>query len=154
MLDAPVPIFEDEDEDELKSRFVEMSVAFPNHMPIAITHEIFKNLRDPEMRANQAAIQWSRSLEILERIRQAKLNGGKEPKTLTKVELQNKILACVEDESISYSEKKARIDGYMSIAKLNGWEMRPADTGDDDKGRGHFPKIEYHIHPTQQAAAA
>jgi hypothetical protein len=143
--ETPVPIFEDEDEDALISKFVEMSAAYPNYSPMTIANHVFANLKDPTLRANQAAVQWSGRLDILERIRIAKLNGCREPKPLTQADLQAKYLALAEDDGLTSNEKKARKDIYDSIMRLNGWEKKAADAGDDDKNKRHFPQIVFAV---------
>jgi hypothetical protein len=151
MWDTPVPIFEDEDEDELIARFVELSARYPNREPFEICGVIFKNLRDPGMRANQAAMVWSKDLDILERIRQARLNGFDENAITSKEQLQKKINATIEDVTIGAQEKKVRIDGYMAIAKINGWAEGEAG---DEAGLGRRPIIvNYALDPRSQNAA-
>jgi hypothetical protein len=74
---APV-IFEDEDEEKLKADFVAYSARYPNFEPFEVGAYVFRNQRDAEMRAQQAVMIWLKDLEVQERIRLAKLNGGKE----------------------------------------------------------------------------
>ncbi len=149
--DTPVPIFEDEDEDELVARFVELSAAHSNEPPIAITNYIFEKLRDPIARANQAALRWSTNLSIRERIRQAKNNGGKELKKITKDELQAKILATTEDETLHHLEKRVRLQGYMNYAQTEGWVMKENDGEDNEGKKQHFPQIVFAV--AEQRAA-
>lgn len=145
MWTAPVPIFEDEDEAELIASFVKMSALYPTYSAYEITRHIFKDMRDPELRASQAALQWSNDLEILERIRQARLNGGAETLALTKELLEQRILTTVEDTTIGYQEKKTRIEGYMAVAELNGWKIKAIEKKTEDKTR-RFPQIVHAIY--------
>lgn len=145
-VSTPVPIFEDEDEAELIKAFVELSARYPNYPAFAIAQHIFKDLRDPVLRANQAALQWSEDLAIKERIRQAKLNGNREPEVLTKEALQAKIFATIEDETIGYSEKKVRIEGYMAIAELHGWKVKAVEKRNEDVTR-RFPVVRMSVYP-------
>lgn len=153
MWTAPVPIFEDEDEAELITRFVEMSARFPKYGPIEICRHIFKDLRDPEMRAGQAAMNWSKDIEILDRIDKAKLNGGLEEKpALTKAQLQAKILATTENPNLTPQEKKVMIEGYTSYAANEGWVVKAVEKKTEDKTR-RFPVIQHRIYPKDDAEA-
>jgi hypothetical protein len=145
MWSEPVPFFEDEDEEAIISNFVEMVARYPNYSVLDITRHIFKDLREPELRAGQAALAWSKDLGIKERIRLAKLNGGKEAEQLTKEALQQRIISTIEDETISYQEKKARIEGYMAIAEINGWKIKAIEKKTEDKTR-RFPQIVHSIY--------
>lgn len=148
MWEAPVPIFEDEDEDKLIDEFVRLSALYPEYPPAAITDEIFKNLRDPYPRANQAAMAWSTDLGIKERIRQAVVNGTYKQKEadLTLDDVKAKVLATIENDGLTYNEKKVRIDGYRTYA-----EIAKLIDSDDEKGRGHFPTIIFKAHPGSTA---
>lgn len=130
MWEAAVPIFDDEDENELISEFVRLSALYPKKQATEITAYIFKNLRDPFPRANQAAMRWAEDLEISERIRKAKLNGGTEPEPIDDKEtMLRKIEAWYNDEDakladrIKAAELHAKIAGHIDgddedVAKL------------------------------------
>jgi hypothetical protein len=150
MWDTPVPIFDDEDEDEFISRFVELSAQYGDKFPApAITWEIFKNRRDPEMRSNQAAMVWSRDLSILERIRVAKLNGGVEPKPVdTREQKLRKLEAIYNNEEMPVRE---RIKAIELHAKITG----ELDDGDDDGNDGRRPIVmNFGIDPRSRVADA
>jgi hypothetical protein len=131
MWDTPVPIFEDEDEDKLIGEFVRLSALYPQYEPFQITAEVFKGLKDPTMRANQAAMIWSKDLSILERIRQARLAGPADQTIQNKEQLEARIKATIEDTTLHSQEKKVRIEGYMNFAKLKGWV--DSDSGDEKR---------------------
>jgi len=143
---SPVPIFEDENEAELIKAFVEMSARYPQYPSFAICQHIFRDLRDPGLRANQAALQWSQDLVILERIRQAKLNGNREVEALTKEALQAKIFTTIEDETLGSQEKKVRLEGYMNIAELHGWKIKAVEKKSEDVTR-RFPVVRMQVYP-------
>lgn len=82
MWTAPVPFFEDEDEQAIIGEFVKLCALYPNENQLVIARHIFKDLRDPELRAGQAWQQWSNDFSIKVRIDKAKLNGGVEPKEI------------------------------------------------------------------------
>lgn len=149
MWSAPVPMFEEDNEAELIASFVRMSALYPAYSAYEICRHIFKDLRDPELRSNQAALQWSKDLEILERIRQARLNGGTEVSSqLSKEVLEQRILATIEDTTIGYQEKKARIEGYMAVAELNGWKIKAIEKKTQDETR-RFPQIIHAVYADQ-----
>lgn len=147
MWTAPVPFFEDEDEEAIVGDFVTMSARYPKYSAFDICQHIFKDLRDPEMRANQAALQWSKDLTILERIRQARLNGGFEQSAkLTKEQLQAKILSVTEDDNLTTQEKKIRLEGYMAYAETEGWKVKAVEKKTEDRTR-RFPQLIQGIYP-------
>lgn len=149
--ETPVPIFEDEDEDELIGEFIRLSALYPQYEPFQVCQVIFKNRRDPIMRANQAAMVWSKDLEILERIRQARLNGPTdEAQIQTKEQLQTRINSVIEDNTINSQEKKVRIEGYMAIAKLKGW----AEGAEDDTKKGRAVIMNFGVDPRSLPATA
>lgn len=146
-LAAPVPIFEDEDEQALIGEFVKLSARYPDRNPYEICEHIFKNLRDPWLRSQQAALQWSKDLEILERIRQAKINGGTEAANSDpKKAWQAEVYAVINDERIGPQEKKARLDGLKLIGESNSWVTKSVQKQVDDKRR-HFPQVVFALSP-------
>lgn len=125
MFGNPVVFFSDESEPAIIAEFVRFSALYPKHTAYDVAFHVFRNLREPESRATQAALLWSRDLAILERIRLARANGGNEPTPLTVEELQKKILEITEDNTVAAKDKSVMIEGYMAIARLNGWEKKP-----------------------------
>ncbi len=146
MWNAAVTLFDDENEEALIERFVELSAAWPNEDPISICRFIFETMKDPELRAGQAAIVWSNSLAIKERIRQLRLNGKPDAETVTKENLQAKILAATEDDGLSHHDKKAKIEGYMAYAQLNGWVVKAIEKKTENLNP-RFPQVIAHIYP-------
>lgn len=121
--DAPVPIFEDEDENALISKFVELMAAhYPNYTIFEIADEVFKGLRDPGMRSQQAALIWFKEINIKERIKAAKRNGNKEFKELTKNEWLAELLSVTRDDNLSSQDKKVRLEGLKIYGESqHGW---------------------------------
>lgn len=147
-LAAPVPIFEDEDEQALIGLFVQYSARYPDRNPYEICAHIFKDLRDPFPRSDQAASQWSKDLEILERIRQAKINGGTEQvESDPKKAWQAEVYAIINDPNLGPQEKKARLDGMKLIGESNAWVTKSVDKTSTDKTR-HFPQVVFALHPS------
>lgn len=124
--ETPVPIFEDEDEDQLVNEFVRLSALFPHRDIYEITTHIFKNLREPT-RALQAATIWSRDIEILDRIETVKREGfNKEPIDTREVKLR-KLEAIYNDPD---TPVKNKIDAMKLHAEIQG-EIKKATEGED-----------------------
>lgn len=134
-------IFEDEDEEALKSEFVRLSALYPNRDKFEIASYLFRNQVDPELRSQQAAMIWAQDLDILERIRLTQLNGGKEPEAWTKERIQKRIQATIEDETINYHEKKVRIEGYMALAQTEGLVVKSVEKKVDKNVNGPARQI-------------
>lgn len=135
--------FDDENEDELKARYIELRALHPDEEPGNIAAYVFKYLKDPQLRALQAAASWEQDLEVRERIRYAKANGGKEPEEWTKEKVVACIAATILDSTLSHHEKKVRNEGYMQIAALNGWVIKAIDKTIDNKRSPQIRPIVY-----------
>lgn len=133
--EAPVPIFEDEDEAALISEFVKFSAAYPKHNVFQICAHVFRDKREPT-RANQAAMVWPNDLAILERIRIARLNGGKEPSAPETKEDKLKKLEAMYD--CGDYDIKDRIAAMRLHSELQGEIVKAIDkkvTGDNQPRR-------------------
>lgn len=112
---APV-IFEDEDEERLIADFVTYSARYPDRDPFEIAAYVFRNQRDNELRANQAAMIWSKDLPIQERIRTARLNGGAEPSPVESKESKlKKLEAIYNDDSIKTADRLKAMELHAQI---------------------------------------
>lgn len=112
---APV-IFEDEDEERLIADFVTYSARYPERDPFEIAAYVFRNQRDNELRANQAAMIWSKDLPILERIRTARLNGGAEPSAVESKESKlKKLEAIYNDDGIKTADRLKAMELHAQI---------------------------------------
>lgn len=139
MWTAPVPIFEEEDEESLIADFVKMSALYPKYSVFEICQHIFKDLREPDLRANQAALQWSKDLAILERIRQARLNGGVEVLPIDSKENKlKKLEAIYNDPETGIKDKLAALRLH---AEIQGEIVKAIDKKVDDGRRAHFPQV-------------
>ena len=130
MWETPVPIFEDEDEDQLISEFVRLSALYPTYSAYEVAQVVFKGLKDPIMRANQAAMQWSSDLTIKERIRKAALVGANQQEIDSKETKLRKLEAIYNDPNIKAAD---RIKALELHAKISG---DIDGDGDDDKKAG------------------
>ena len=152
MWDTPVPIFEDEDEAALISQFVELSARYPDREPFEITGHIFKKLREPTLRSGQAAMIWSKDLDIIERIRHARLNGGSEPNPIDDKDTKlRKLEAIYNNEEVAVS---ARLKALELHAEMQGEIKKPAESGDENKDKARVPIVmNFGIDPRSQHAA-
>lgn len=110
-------IFDDEDEDKLKADFIRLCALYPNQDILEISSYVFRNQRDPSLRSEQAATIWLKDLDVLERIRIAKLNGGAEPSPIpTKEARMRQLQKLFEDVNTPAREK---IAAARLIAEMN-----------------------------------
>ncbi len=138
--ETPLPIFEDEDENALTSKFVELVAAHPTFSPMAITAHIFKDLKDPVARSGQAAFDWMQRLDILERIRLAKLNGNKEALPIeTKEGKLRKLEAIYNNEDNALRE---RLNAIRLHAEIQGEIVKAIDKKITD---ANTPRRHLHI---------
>lgn len=135
-------IIEEDGEDEaaMIAEFVKLSAAHPEVKAEEITEYIFKNLRDPGLRSIQAAMVWTRDLEIKERIRQAKRQGVDAANELTLEQWEAEVLAITRDVTMAANDKKAALEGYMNIASVKGWVRKAIDKTVTDN-RQPFPQF-------------
>lgn len=141
IADTPLIFFEDEDEEAVKSAFVEAWARYPTYSPFEIAAYIFKNMRDPVSRGNQAAMEWSTDLEVKERVRKARENGGSEPVPVDpKVAWQNEIQSVYRDDNMPSQEKKVRLEGLKLFGESNGWIIKAIDKKTEDLTR-HWPQV-------------
>jgi hypothetical protein len=150
MFANPVLIFEDEDEAALKSRFVEVAAKFPEHTMVDVAVHVFRNLRDPLLRAQDAAVKWGNDLEIKERIRQARILGAEEGEPLLSRPQRIKAL---EQIALNHNlEAKDRIAAFRLIAEQNGEVIKAVDKKVEKKPM-QLPTIVHRIHPSQLASS-
>jgi hypothetical protein len=138
MWSQPVTIFEDEDEDALKGEFIRLSALHPTRTPDEIATYVFRNQRDPGLRSAQAAMVWLKDIDVLERIRQARLNGGVEPGGIhTLEEKLRKLQVLYEDES---QDLKDRLAAMRLHAEMSGQIVKAIDKKVDNGAKAKaFP---------------
>jgi hypothetical protein len=140
MWTAPVLLFDDEDEEALKAEFVRLSALYPNYPAGDIAKVVFKDLRDPILRSQQAAEAWSSDLDVKERIRAARLNGGTEPKAiLTKEDHIRKLQVIADDET---QPLKERLAAHRLIAEMQGHVVKAVEKKTEDLTK-RLPTIVY-----------
>ena len=120
----PLFFFENEDEETLKEEFVRFTVRYPGHTPYQIAQHLFKDLKEPELRAGQASNLWSIDLDIQERIRKYKLFGI--PQDLPTREEHLAFLARkLADNSVPEKEKTVY---SKQFADIQGWVVKENTT--------------------------
>jgi hypothetical protein len=125
MWNQPVAIFEDEDEDALKSEFIRLTALHPSRTPDEIAGYVFRKQRDPGLRSAQAAMVWLKDIDVLERIRQARLNGGVEAPGIHSLEDKlRKLQVLYEDESQAL---KDRLNAMRLHAEMSGQIVKAID---------------------------
>jgi len=145
MWTQAVVFFDDENEAELIARFVELSARYPQETAFTIASYVFRNLRDPEARANQAAMLWSNDLDIRERIRVAERNGGTEPEVIDEDEAYyREVLAEARDPANSAA---VRYKYHELAAKLKGRIKEPADAGNGQAVTRQLPTFVFAAYP-------
>lgn len=129
---APV-IFEDEDEEALKANFIRLCALYPNQPVFDIASYVFRNQQDPELRSQQAAMIWQKDIEVQERIRLARLNGGEEAKPIPSKEKRlEQLQAIFESDETSVKDKLA---AARLIAEIQGEIVKAVDKKITDTGR-------------------
>ena len=131
-MTAQIIIYENEDEDELINKFVELSARYPEYTAFDIAAEVFKGLVDPWSRANAAAQVWANSLEIRERIRTYDRRGAKTTPSLTFEEWQAEVLAVTRDENLGTQAKKVMLDGLRLVGESNAWIKKAIEKKTED----------------------
>lgn len=138
MWSAPILLFDGEDEEALKAEFVRLSALYPAYPPGEIAQVVFKHLPDPVLRSQQAADAWMAELEVKERIRQARLNGGVEPRPILSKEQQiAQLQALADDDKTPIKEKLA---AHRLIAEMQGYVVKAVEKKIDDNRR-RFPSV-------------
>lgn len=123
-------IFEDEDEDKLKADFIRLCALYPDRDKFEIASYVFRNQVDPELRSQQAAMVWAKDIEVLERIRLAKLNGGEEPNPIdTKEDKLRKLEAIYNNEDNKLAD---RLKAMELHAQIQGEIVKAIDKKVDD----------------------
>jgi hypothetical protein len=117
-------IFPDEDEETLKSEFISLCAKHRNtfsHYEVAV--HVFRNLRDPEMRARQAADYWGKDLDVQERIRQA-INLADDEVACGEQAIKRRLLAIADSNTASYKDKN---DALKTLAQMQGLIVKPIE---------------------------
>lgn len=127
MEDSPwneILFFPGEDAEALKSRFIELcAVHKMRYTAHQVATHVFKNLRDPLLRAGRAAQVWGEDLDTQERIRVLMLKGPDVP-DCTESDLIRRSLAVCDHPSTSDKDKLAAI---RLAGELQGFVKKSVD---------------------------
>lgn len=113
----PIIFFEGEDEEELKSLFIQASARHYNNDKIdaqQITGHIFRDLKEPYIRSLQAAEYWSKDIAVQEAILNLVSYNGETDATKKRVQL---LMSIAESKGASH---KDRIAAIRVAAELEG----------------------------------
>jgi hypothetical protein len=133
-------LFPGEDEEKLKSEFIKLAAIYRGrYTHYELAQHVFKDLKEPELRAGQAGVLWAKDIDMQERIR-IKIANGVDPIELSKDGLQAKILAVTEDPNLTSQDKKATLDGLRLLGEMNGWIIKAIDKKVESKVSG-LPQI-------------
>jgi hypothetical protein len=119
MSDEPirVVVFEDEDEETLKAEFVRLMAKHKQkYSAYEVAKYVFRDLKDPDLRAAQAAQVWGNDIEIKEQIDEAILYGP-DGKTDEKEKLIAVLKGIYEDQGVAARD---RINAVRQHAELQG----------------------------------
>ena len=117
----PVPLFEGEDEAELKREFARLWARHPTFSHLDIGTQLFKDRREP-LRGLQAGAVWVRELDVLEMVKEFERNGEAEEDVASKDQITREVLALARNNMV---ETKDRLAAYRLAAELNGQIEKP-----------------------------
>jgi hypothetical protein len=133
MWTQPVTLLDDEDESVLKGEFIRLMALHPTRTADEIAAYVFRHQRDPGLRSSQAAMVWLKDIDVLERIRHARLNGGIEPSGIhTLEEKLRKLQVLYEDES---QDLKDRLSAMRLHAEMSGQIVKAIDKRVDNNAK-------------------
>lgn len=132
-----VLFFPGEDAEAIKTRFVEVWAHHKNNSPYEIAQYVFRDLKEPTLRAGQAAQIWGNDIELKERVRLLILKGPPVPDA-SQNELLRRTLGVSDDPCTSPKDKIAAI---RLAAELQGFIKKSVETkitGSSDNGGTDF----------------
>lgn len=113
----PVPLFDGEDEAELKARFAELWARYPNQSVYEIGLAVFRDMPEPH-RGSQAGHVWSKDLEVLQLRDELSLVGGLDDADLpTKEQVGRELIAMAR----TARDPKVRLDAYSKYCEVAGY---------------------------------
>lgn len=119
---APIIFFDGESESDLREEFIQLSAKHGgNFTAVDVARHVFKDLKEPELRAVQAASVWGRDLGVQEAIRVAMLLGAKNGEDDDEVRILRQIA------ENAHASDKDRIAAVMGIAAIKGKIQKPQD---------------------------
>jgi hypothetical protein len=130
-------ILEGEDELALRDKFAQLVAKYPAQDPFQIGEYVFRELKDPGLRGQQAAMIWIKDPEVLELISKYK-TGGAVKDLPTKDDLTRAAWAIANDLT---ADRKDRIAAINLAGQLNGMIVKSVEKKVDDVRRRQPPVI-------------
>jgi len=122
---SPILFFEGEDPEALKEAFCRMSATHGDRFSsFEIAAHIFRDLRDPDARAMQAAAAWSKDLGVQERIHALSTYTPVDNDHVPKQRLKSIALNIAEDRLAS---DRDRLNALRLIAEMQGDITKPIE---------------------------
>lgn len=138
MWSESATFFEDEDEAALRDRFAKLVAQYPKQDPYEIAAYVFKDLRDPYSRSQQAAMVWLKDIEFKELVRLYSADQVRAD-VPSKDEAAKLAWELAQDMT---ADKKDRIAALKLFAEINSMIVKVVDkTVDDATTRKRPPTI-------------
>lgn len=131
-------ILEGEDELALRDEFAKLVAKYPNQDPFEIGEYVFRDLKDPGLRGQQAAMFWIKDIEVKELI--SNYRSGQSGSEAIPSKDQAALLAW-SLASDPAADKKDRIAALNLFGQLNGMIVKSVEKKIDDTGRRRPPTI-------------
>jgi hypothetical protein len=143
----PLIFFDGEDETALKAKFVELSAKHKGiYNAYEVAQYVFRDLKEPEVRALQAAQYWGKDLAVLEAIDQAIALGPSDVDT-SEAQLKRRLLQLADTHHASVRD---RVAALRVIAEMQGNIRKAVDKTvtypDGVKPRG-LPTFNFFVDP-------
>lgn len=126
-----VCFFPGEDQEALKSRFVDLWARYPHISVFEIARLTFQALPDAELRAGQAATAWRNDIDVLERVRIRQITGDAVDDS--EIQLRKRALAIADDQNQRASD---RIAALRLCGELQGIVKKSVETKSTVKAEG------------------
>jgi hypothetical protein len=131
-------ILEGEDELALRDEFAKLVAKYPNQDPFEIGEYVFRNLKDPGLRGQQAAMFWLKDVEVKELISKYRTGQAGGEAIPTKDQAAMLAWSLANDPA---ADKKDRIAALNLFGQLNGMIVKSVEKKVDDSSRRRPPTI-------------
>jgi len=149
---APLIFFEGEDENALKGEFVRLSAKHQGkYSAYEVAQFVFRDLKEPQVRAAQAAQYWGKDLEVTEAIDKLIVRGPETQQTSVD-ELRRIAMQIAEDTRIGARE---RVAALYFVAETQGNIVKAVDKKVTlNGGSGGLPQFIVRLDPDADKQAA
>lgn len=131
-------ILEGEDELALRDEFARLCAKYPTQCPFEIGEYVFRNLKDPGLRGQQAAMFWIKDIEVKELIARYK-SGQVEGEPIPSKDQAALLAWSLANDPAA--DKKDRIAALNLFGQLNGMIVKSVEKKVDDVTRRRPPTI-------------